>query len=114
MQEDNKNLATLVYILQALGMLVGISFIAGVIINYIKQDEVKGTLAESHFRWQIRTFWFGLLWGVVGMILLFVVVGAIVLVANVVWVLYRIIKGWLALNSDKPMYVVTSNIASTC
>lgn len=100
-----KNIATLVYALQAASFMVGITFIVAIVVNYVKLEDVRGTLAESHFRWQIRTFWFGLLWFVVGMILLLILIGYFVLVANCIWVIYRIVKGWLRLNDGKPMYV---------
>jgi uncharacterized membrane protein len=99
-----KTLALAVYILQALGFFVGITWIAAVVINYVKKDEVAGTWLESHFRWQIRTFWFGLLWGVIGGILCIVFVGFFVLAALAIWIIYRIVKGALALNDAKPMY----------
>jgi uncharacterized membrane protein len=99
-----KDLTTIIYALYAVGIVIGITAIAAVIINYIKQDEVAGTLCESHFRWQIRTFWFSLLWVVVGFVLMFVVIGYAVLLANLVWVIYRIVKGLLNLYDDKPMY----------
>ena len=75
---DEKSLKTLtmvVYALQALGFLNGITWIVAVIINYVKKDEVRGSWLESHFRWQIRTFWWGLLWGVIGTVLVLVLVG---------------------------------------
>ena len=77
------------------------------ILNYVKRSEVRGTWLDSHFSWQIRTFWYALLWLVVGGILFATVVGipfAVVLwLATGIWVLYRIIRGWLALSSRKPM-----------
>jgi uncharacterized membrane protein len=100
-----KTLATVVYALQAAGFLVGITFIAAVIINYVKRGDVEGTWIESHFRWQLRTFWFSLLWGLVGVATSVVLVGYGVLVANAIWVIYRIVKGWLSLSEDKGMYV---------
>lgn len=99
-----KSLATLVYALQAASFLVGFTFIVAVVINYLKQDDVRGTIAQSHFHWQIRTFWFGLLWSVIGTILALVVVGYLVLFANAIWIIYRILKGWLALNENKAIY----------
>jgi len=99
-------MATLVYILQALGIFTGgLALIVGIVINYLKKEDVIGTIAESHFRWQIRTFWFGLLWSVVGMLLMIVVVGWFVLIGNAVWIIYRIVKGWLRLTEGKYMYV---------
>ena len=100
-----KNLATLTYALYAASFLVGITAIVAIVINYVKKDDVAGTLAESHFRWQIRTFWFGMLWAVIGTVLTFVVIGIAVLLADAVWVIYRIVKGWLALNDNKPIGV---------
>ena len=92
-----------VYALQALGFINGITWIVAVIIDYVKLDEVKGTLLESHFRWQIRTFWWGLLWGALGAVLAFVLVGFLVWTAAAIWVIYRIVKGGLYLNDNKPI-----------
>lgn len=61
-----KRLTWVVYVLYALSYFTGITAIIGIIINYLKKDEVAETWIESHFRWQIRTFWFGLLWAVIG------------------------------------------------
>ena len=97
------NLTYLVYILQALGFFTAITGIAGVIINYLKLEDTTGTWLESHFRWQIRTFWFGLLWMVVGIVGLFIFIGYFILIADAIWILYRIIKGALNLNDKKPM-----------
>ncbi len=93
-----------VYALQAASFLVGISLIAGVIVNYVKRDDVAGTLYESHFRWQIRTFWWSLLWAVIGVLLTLVVVGFAILAADAIWFLYRVVKGWIRLSEGKPMY----------
>ena len=97
-QEHNlRNIATAVYALQAAGFLFGITWIVAVIVDYVKRDDARGSWLESHFSWQIRTFWWGLLWGVIGGVLLLVLVGYLVLVANAVWIIYRIVKGWLRL-----------------
>ncbi len=97
------NLTQIIYVLYALSYVAGITAIIGIIINYIKKEDVAGTWLESHFRWQIRTFWFGLLWAVIGAITAFVLVGFVILFANFVWIIYRIVKGWLNLNDGKPM-----------
>ena len=99
-----KSAAQVVYILQAVGFFVGLTWIAGVIVNYVRRDAAAGTWLESHFRWQIRTFWFGLLWGVIGVITSFVLVGFAVLAANYVWMIYRVVKGWLYFSEQKGMY----------
>ena len=98
-----KRLTAIVYGLQIAAFFVGITFIAGVIINYIKRKDVEGTWLESHFRWQMRTFWFGLLWSCIGVLLFVVIVGIPVLMATGVWVLYRAIKGWIELSEGKPL-----------
>jgi len=85
--------------------------IIAVVINYVKRGETRGTWLESHFRWQIRTFWFGVLW--VGLCLLFVVLtlGIGILIAWIplavvsLWFIYRIGRGWLARVDRRPMYV---------
>src|SRR6187551_1933982 len=90
--------------------LTGWPSIIAVILNYVKQSEVRGTWLESHFRWQIRTFWFGLLW--VSLCVLFIVAtfGIGILVAWVplgfvsLWFIYRIVRGWTTLNDRRPMY----------
>ena len=98
-----KGLTQAVYILYALSYFTGITAIVGIIINYVKKDEVVGTWLESHFRWQIRTFWFGLLWALIGAVTAFILVGFAVLFANFCWIIYRIVKGWLNLNDNKAM-----------
>ena len=104
-EQSTKKLATIIYALQAASFVFGITFIVAVIINYVKKEDVAGTFVESHFRWQIRTFWFGLLWGVIGLVTLLIAVGYFVLLANAIWIIYRIVKGWLNLNDNKEMYV---------
>lgn len=114
-----------VYALHALGLAIGAfgaasvlgSFLFGwpsiiaVIINYVKRSEVRGTWLESHFTWQIRTFWFALLWavivGLVSLPLAFILVGIGTWIAGMfvlgVWAIYRIARGWLRLNAHQPM-----------
>ena len=99
--DSARTLTAVVYAMQALSFFFGITAIVAIVINYVKIDDVQGTWLESHFRWQMRTFWFGLLWGVIGSILLIVLVGWAILAADAVWVIYRIVKGWLKLNEGK-------------
>lgn len=98
-----KSLVQVVYVLYALSYFTGITAIVGIIINYVKREDAAGTWLESHFRWQIRTFWFGLLWAAIGAITVFIAIGFAVLFANFCWIIYRIVKGWLNLNDNKPM-----------
>jgi uncharacterized membrane protein len=105
-EKSAKTLTTVIYALYAASFLFGITAIVGIVMNYVKKADVAGSFMESHFRWQIRTFWFGLLWGVLGLITAIIIVGWFVLAGNAVWVIYRIVKGWLYLNDNKPMYAV--------
>ena len=99
-----KQLTMVVYALQALSFAFGVTALVGLIINYVKRDDVVGTLYESHFNWQIRTFWWGVLWGVLGFILIFALgLGFIILFAAWVWAIYRVVKGWLKLTEGKPV-----------
>ena len=102
-----KQLTVIVYVLQAVSFFVGLTLIAGVVVNYVKREDVAGTLYESHFRWQIRTFWFSLLWGAIGLLLAIVVIGFAILAADAIWLIYRIVKGWIRLSEGKPMYAPT-------
>lgn len=115
--------AAIVYALHTFAIVVGVigaatvigSFlgsipsIAAVVLNYIKRGDARGTWAESHYRWQIRTFWYALLWAVIATIFIFTVVLAVIgfpmLIALSIWLIYRIARGWLRLGDHKPMYV---------
>lgn len=118
------NWTQVIYALHAFSLLTGIlgtatvigAFLTGwpsiiaVILNYVKRGDVRGTWLETHFRWQIRTFWYGLLW--VGLCVLFVVltfgIGLIVawlpLGIVALWFIYRIARGWIRLRDGRPMY----------
>lgn len=98
-----KTITMVVYALQAAAFLFGITALVAIIINNVKKDDVQGTWLESHFRWQIRTFWFGLLWAALGCITYLLVVGYFVLIADGVWIIYRVVKGWLNLIDGKEM-----------
>lgn len=101
-----RTLTMIIYGLYAASVLVGLTGIVAIIMNYVKKDDVAGTFLESHFRWQIRTFWFALMWAVTGVLTAPFMVGWLLLTANAVWFIYRIVKGFLNLNDNKPMYVV--------
>ena len=94
----------LAYILQAVGFFFPLLWIAAVVVNYVKRDDAAGTWLESHMRWQIRSFWFGLLWTVLGAITFIIVIGWAVLAANYIWLIYRVVRGWLDFADGKPMY----------
>lgn len=116
-------IAHIVYALHALAIALGIagaptvigSFVGSVpsiiavVLNYMKRSGARGTWLESHYRWQIRTFWYAMLWLIVAVLLIMTLVGVPIgfgiLVAVTVWLVYRIARGWLRLLDKKPMYV---------
>ena len=114
----------IIYALHALSLVIGIlgaatvfgAFLIGwpsiiaVIMNYIKRSDARATWLESHFRWQIRTFWFGLLWAVLCGLFVFLTLGIGLIIVWLplgllsIWFIYRIARGWLALRDHRPMY----------
>jgi len=125
--EPDQSLITVthvIYGLHALSLITGIvtaasivfAFLTGwpsiiaVILNYVKRGEARGTWLESHFRWQIRTFWWGLLWVVLCLAFVVATLGVGLLVAWLplmvvgFWFIYRIASGWLRLVDRRPMY----------
>jgi uncharacterized membrane protein len=113
----------IIYALHALAVLVGLttahtvifSFVGGipslvaVVMNYARRSATVGTFLESHFRWQIRTFWYALLWSLLIIVLFFTIVGIplafLAMLAMGIWIIYRVARGWLALRDKRPMYV---------
>jgi uncharacterized membrane protein len=91
--------------------LMGIVGIIAIILAYVKRADAAGTWLASHYRWLIRTFWFSLLWGIVGavifvvfaIILIGLVVGYAIWVATTIWVLYRLIRGYVLFNASQPV-----------
>ncbi len=85
--------------------LTGWPSILAVILNYARRAAVRGTYLESHFRWQIRTFWFAVLWVVIAGVLFVTIIGIplawLLVVFTGLWVLYRIVRGWLALSDGR-------------
>ena len=99
-----KNVTMVVYALQALSFIWGLPAVVALVINYLKRDDARGTLYESHFTWQIRSFWWGLLWVAIGGVLAVVLVGFVVLFVAWVWMIYRVVKGWLKLTEGQPVF----------
>ena len=91
------------------GFVGSVPSIIAVIINYLKRGSARGSWAESHYRWQIRTFWFALLWLIIALLLVATVVGSPVglgmLLAVTLWLVYRISRGWIRLLNRQAMYV---------
>jgi len=119
------NWTQLIYALHALSLVIGIvgaatiigAFLIGwpsliaLILNYVKRGEVRGSWLESHFRWQMRTFWYGVLWVVLCGVFIVMTLGIGILIAWLplgivaLWFIYRVVRGWLALRDGRPMYV---------
>ena len=112
---------TLIYALHAFSIVTGIvgtatvigAFLTGwpsilaVILNYVKRGDVRGTYLESHFRWQIRTFWWACFWVLAAIMLVLTIIGIplawLIIVATGIWELYRIVRGWMVLNEERAM-----------
>jgi uncharacterized membrane protein len=123
-RESLITLTHVIYALHAFSLITGIlgvatvvgAFLTGwpsliaVILNYVKRSEVHGTWLESHFRWQIRTFWFGVLWVTLCGLFVVATLGIGLLIAWLpltfvgLWFIYRIVRGWLSLLDRRPMY----------
>lgn len=108
--ESLVQLTHVTYALYALGLLTaGLIAVAGLIIAYVKLDDAKGTYIESHMRWLIRTFWWGLGWSLLVWVFVFITLGIGLLIAWLfwgaiwIWFAYRIIKGWLRLSEKRPV-----------
>lgn len=98
---SERSLAQMVYILQALGFLIGITFIAAIIVNLIKKGDMQTELAKSHMSWQLRTGLWSFAWCVIGGITMVFLVGYLIMMGAVIWTIYRVVRGWLALSDDK-------------
>ena len=114
-------LTHLIYGLHAFSALMGVissaaivtAFLTGwpsllaVLLNYVRRSDVRGTFLESHFTWQIRTFWWALFWVVAAFVLFVTIIGIpfaiLMFIGTGVWVLYRIARGWLLLNDGRPV-----------
>ena len=98
---DLRTLTHVTYGLYALGFVtggfLGIATLAAVVLMYLKRTDAAGTMYAAHFDWLLRTFWWALLWLAISAIATLIFIGWLGVVATVVWVLYRLIRGWLAL-----------------
>ena len=87
--------------------LMGLVGIAGLIVAYVKRGEAEGTWIASHLTWLIRTFWFSLLWGAIGMVFAVTIIGLVIAIplwaVASIWVIYRVIRGYLLFNDSKPI-----------
>lgn len=100
-----KTFTMIVYGLYALGLFLGgLPTIIGLIMAYVKRGEYTDTIYGQHLSFLIRTFWYGVLWGLVGLVLTLVYIGFIVLFAVGIWYIYRIVRGFLCLNDGKALW----------
>lgn len=101
---EDKSLALIAYILHLFGAATLVSSIAALVINYVKRGNTSEVL-DTHHRWMIRTFWWGLFWCVVAFILAIILVGFLIYGIVAIWWIYRHVRGLLALAENKPLPV---------
>ncbi|MGB0127262.1 MAG: hypothetical protein WBP72_06450 [Rhodocyclaceae bacterium] len=123
--ENLVNFTHLIYALHSLSVLIGVAssatvlgaFVFGVpsliavILNYARRSDANGTYLDSHFEWQIRTFWWAVLWGLLSLIVTFALIVSIIgllvywlpMAVVGLWVGYRVLRGWIALSAGRPM-----------
>jgi len=100
--EGDRTLVLVAYVLHLVGAVAGITSLIGLIINYVKRDRYD-ELFDSHHRWMIRSFWWGVLWVIVGCITIFILIGWVILFLAWLWYLYRHVRGLVALINGEPM-----------
>ena len=120
---NSKSLTFVLYILYMLAIFsAGILAVIALIINYVKLDSVRGTIYESHFKWQIRTFWWYLIWNILAFVPFFFLFMTLnnpdtfagvalaattfcvaVIFISWIWIVYRAVRGLIVLNEDKPV-----------
>ncbi len=98
---DNRDMARIIYVLYLCGLAAGITAIIGVVMAYVYRDTAPHWL-KTHYQFQIRTFWIGLLYICVGCLLIFVLIGFLVLLFWVIWVIVRVVKGLRYLERGEP------------
>ncbi|WP_159589645.1 DUF4870 family protein [Chelativorans xinjiangense] len=91
-----------IYILYLVGFVIGISALVGIVIAYMNRGKSDEWI-ETHYTWAIRTFWIGLLFGLVSAILMVVGIGFLLLLATAIWVIIRIIIGLQAVGRGEPI-----------
>eukprot|EP01041_Mallomonas_annulata_P017426 gene17426-35897_t len=112
--ESAKNTAWWLYLLHGVAFVfsMGTLSLLILIINYVQRPSTEGTFVYSHHSWQIRTFWWGLCWSILGFITIWILVGFPILFATAVWMIYRLVKGWLNWSERKPMAIIAGQIPS--
>lgn len=101
--QSEKNFTMIVYILQAASLFVGVTALVGIIMNHVKAASLTDPIIKSHNSWQIRTFWWMLLWSFVcvGVATVTLGLGGFLILVPAVWYIYRIVKGIMRLNDSR-------------
>ena len=99
--ESTEGMAKIVYILYMVGIVIGLTSVVGVIMAYIYKDNAPAWM-QSHYQFQIRTFWIGILYFVVGFILSFIGIGVLILLFWAIWIIVRCVKGIQVLDRKEP------------
>jgi uncharacterized membrane protein len=106
-QKEKGGNAKIIYILYLVSLVLGITGLIGLVMAYINKGEAPDWL-KSHYQWQIRTFWMGLLYTVIGLITTSIMIGFLILLLNLVWFIVRCVKGLSALDKQQPLPKPTS------
>lgn len=105
--QDTGSGARIIYILYLVSLVIGITGLIGLIMAYVKRGDAPDWL-KTHYQWQIRTFWMGLLYVIIGALTTVILVGYLILLANLIWFIIRCIKGLSALEKQQPLAKPTS------
>ncbi len=100
--EPGKSNVQLIYILYLVGLLIGITPLIGVVLAYLNRGKAD-EICENHYTWIIRTFWIGLLYGFISLLLTFLVVGIFLMIATAVWIVVRCVVGLQKINRNEPL-----------
>jgi len=101
--EANVSSAKINYILYLVGLVIGLTALVGVIFAYVKRSEENPDWLNSHYSFQIRTFWYGLAYLIVGSLLSVIIVGWLVILFWIIWLVVRCVKGMSALDAQRPI-----------
>jgi uncharacterized membrane protein len=100
--QADRTLVFVAYVLHLVGAIAGVTSIAGLIVNYVQRGHTDEVI-DSHHRWMIASFWWGLLWIVIGLLTIVLVVGWVILFLAWLWYIYRHVRGLIALVNGEPL-----------
>ncbi len=100
--ESDRTLVLVAYVLHLVGAVAGVTSIVGLIINYLKRDRYDDFF-DTHHSWMIRSFWWAILWVVIGCITIFILIGWAILFFVWVWYIYRHVRGLINFLNGEPM-----------